>query len=236
MDTYREYQYLNELWARRGALEGLGMTSGFWQDRPVLVTGATGLVGGWLTRRLVEAGADVVCLVRDWVPQSELVRSRTDRTREGGARRRARPRSARARPRRVRDRHRLSPGRPDHRGHRQPQPGVHVRNATSRAPGTCWKPAAARPARPADRGGVLRQGLRRPGDSCPTPRTTPLQGRHPYDVSKSCADLIAQAYAADLRPAGGDHPLRQFLRRRRPELEPHRARHDPLGAARRSGR
>ena len=26
-------------------------------------------------------------------------------------------------------------------------------------------------------------------------RTTPLSGRHPYDVSKSCADLIAQAYA-----------------------------------------
>ena len=26
-------------------------------------------------RRLIEAGADVVCLVRDWVPQSELVRS-----------------------------------------------------------------------------------------------------------------------------------------------------------------
>ena len=24
----------------------------------------------------------------------------------------------------------------------------------------------------------------------------PLQGRHPYDVSKSCADLIAQTYAA----------------------------------------
>src|ERR1017187_2969307 len=46
------------------------------QDRPVLGTGATGLVGSWLTRRLREAGADVVCLVRDWVPQSELVRSR----------------------------------------------------------------------------------------------------------------------------------------------------------------
>jgi CDP-glucose 4,6-dehydratase len=50
------------------------MTRSFWQDRPVLVTGATGLVGAWLTRRLREAGADVVCLVRDWVPQSELVR------------------------------------------------------------------------------------------------------------------------------------------------------------------
>ena len=47
----------------------------FWRDRPTFVTGATGLVGGWLVRRLVEAGADVVCLVRDWVPQSELVRS-----------------------------------------------------------------------------------------------------------------------------------------------------------------
>ncbi len=33
------------------------------------------LVGAWLTRRLQEAGADVVCLVRDWVPQCELVRA-----------------------------------------------------------------------------------------------------------------------------------------------------------------
>jgi CDP-glucose 4,6-dehydratase len=48
----------------------------FWLDRPVFVTGATGLVGAWLVRRLKEAGADIVCLVRDWVPQSELVRSR----------------------------------------------------------------------------------------------------------------------------------------------------------------
>jgi len=47
----------------------------FWLDRPTFVTGATGLVGGWLVRRLVDTGADVVCLVRDWVPQSELARS-----------------------------------------------------------------------------------------------------------------------------------------------------------------
>src|SRR6267143_6575803 len=46
----------------------------FWLDRPTFVTGATGLVGGSLVRRLLDAGADVVCLVRDWVPQSELVR------------------------------------------------------------------------------------------------------------------------------------------------------------------
>src|SRR5688500_1916135 len=50
--------------------------NGFWQDRPVLVTGATGLVGGWLVKRLLRAGASVVCLVRDWVPQSELIRGK----------------------------------------------------------------------------------------------------------------------------------------------------------------
>ena len=47
----------------------------FWLDRPTFVTGGTGLVGGWLVRRLLDAGADVVCLVRDWVPQSELSQS-----------------------------------------------------------------------------------------------------------------------------------------------------------------
>ncbi len=49
--------------------------SNFWLDRPTFVTGATGLIGGWLVRQLVNLGADVVCLVRDWMPQSELVRS-----------------------------------------------------------------------------------------------------------------------------------------------------------------
>jgi CDP-glucose 4,6-dehydratase len=48
---------------------------GFWLDRPTFVTGGTGLVGSWLVRRLIERGADVVCLIRDWGPQSELVRT-----------------------------------------------------------------------------------------------------------------------------------------------------------------
>src|SRR5690242_9174078 len=47
----------------------------FWRDRPTFITGGTGLVGSWLVKRLIEAGADVTCLVRDWVPQSELVRT-----------------------------------------------------------------------------------------------------------------------------------------------------------------
>lgn len=50
-----------------------GGDSSFWCDRPTLVTGAAGLVGVWTVRRLLSLEAEVVCLVRDWVPQSELV-------------------------------------------------------------------------------------------------------------------------------------------------------------------
>src|SRR5437764_15091909 len=56
-------------------LENVAM-SHFWRDRPTFVTGATGLVGGALVRRLFDAEADIVCLVRDWVPQSEFLSSR----------------------------------------------------------------------------------------------------------------------------------------------------------------
>lgn len=47
----------------------------FWNGRNVLVTGCTGLIGPWLTEALVEKGARVVGLIRDWVPHSHLVRS-----------------------------------------------------------------------------------------------------------------------------------------------------------------
>jgi len=45
----------------------------FWQRRKVLVTGATGLLGPWLVQELLERGALVTCLVRDWVPESRFV-------------------------------------------------------------------------------------------------------------------------------------------------------------------
>ncbi|MGE5110329.1 MAG: NAD-dependent epimerase/dehydratase family protein, partial [Acidobacteriaceae bacterium] len=51
------------------------MKNGFWRDRAVFVTGATGLVGGWLTKHLLEQGASVTALVRDWVPASEFVQA-----------------------------------------------------------------------------------------------------------------------------------------------------------------
>src|SRR5688572_14423177 len=60
---------------RQGPVENMALNRAFWRDRPTFVTGGTGLLGSWLIQRLVEAGADIVCLVRDWIPQSELVRT-----------------------------------------------------------------------------------------------------------------------------------------------------------------
>jgi CDP-glucose 4,6-dehydratase len=51
------------------------VSEGSWAGRRVLVTGATGMVGSWLVKELLAAGAYVVALVLDLDPQSELVRS-----------------------------------------------------------------------------------------------------------------------------------------------------------------
>lgn len=50
----------------------------FWQNRRVFVTGATGLLGAWLTGELLARGAQVTTLVRDWVPGSRLLDSDDD--------------------------------------------------------------------------------------------------------------------------------------------------------------
>jgi CDP-glucose 4,6-dehydratase len=47
----------------------------YWKNKNVFITGATGFLGSWTANRLVEEGASVVILIRDWVSQSNLVLS-----------------------------------------------------------------------------------------------------------------------------------------------------------------
>jgi CDP-glucose 4,6-dehydratase len=174
-------------------VEGLGVTPGFWTDRSVLITGATGLVGSWLTPRLVEARADVVCLVRDWVPQSELVRSGAiDRVKvvRGD----------------VRDRDFLERILGEHEIeiviHLAAQTIVGIANRNpistfeSNIQGT-WNLLEACRHSPLVKSIVVASSDKAYGDQevLPYSENTPLAGQHPYDVSKSCADLIAGAYA-----------------------------------------
>ena len=165
----------------------------FWQQRPTFVTGATGLVGGWLVSRLVEAGAEVTCLVRDWVPQSALL--------GGDAHRRVNIVRGDACDQALLERI-LGEYEIDTVMHLAAQTivGIANRNPVStletNVRGT-WAMLEACRRSPRLRQVVLASSDKAYGDQdrLPYDEGTPLQGRHPYDVSKSCSDLIGQMYA-----------------------------------------
>lgn len=174
-------------------MENVEVNQTFWMDRPTFVTGATGLVGNWLVRRLVEARADVVCLARDWVPQSELVRTgliEKVKVVRGD----------------VRDRDTLERALGEYEVdtviHLAAQTIVTIANRNpvstfeSNVAGT-WNLLEACRRSPTVKQVVVASSDKAYGDQevLPYNEETPLQGRHPYDVSKSAADLIATTYA-----------------------------------------
>jgi CDP-glucose 4,6-dehydratase len=166
----------------------------FWQDRPTLVTGATGLLGGWLVRQLLAAEADVVCVVRDWVPQSEFVR--------GGLLDRVKVVNGDVRSQSLMERT-LGEYEIDTVIHLAAQTivGIANRNPVSTFKtniGGTWALLEACRRSPAVKQIVVASSDKAYGEhkQLPYDEDAPLQGRHPYDVSKSCADLIAQSYAA----------------------------------------
>jgi len=165
----------------------------FWRDRSVFVTGGTGLLGSWLVKQLLDAGSNVVCLVRDWVPQSELVRSRRIEqvnTVRGD----------------IVDRDLIERALGEYEVEvvfhlaAQTIVGIANRNPVStfstNIEGT-WNLLEACRRSPKVASIVVASSDKAYGDQehLPYNETMPLQGRHPYDVSKSCADLIAQTYA-----------------------------------------
>lgn len=165
----------------------------FWNGRSVFVTGATGLLGGWVVRKLLEAGADVTALVRDSVPRSMLVRDGAiDRINsvQGSLENAALVQRA------------VNEYAVDTVFHLAAQPIVGVAKVdpvgTFRAniEGTWNVLEAARRANV--RQVVIASSDKAYGESPDLPYTEdhPLQGRYPYDCSKSCADLIGQMYLA----------------------------------------
>jgi len=168
------------------------MSAADWRDRPVFVTGSTGLVGGWLVKRLLAAGADVVCLVRDSMPEAELERS-------GDIQRVKVVRGD------VADRDCLERAIGEYQiatvFHLAAQTIVGVANRNPAATfevnirGQWNLLEACR--RSAVEAIVTASSDKAYGDRQDLPYTEvmPLEGRHPYDVSKSCGDLIARAYA-----------------------------------------
>lgn len=165
----------------------------FWRDRPTLITGATGILGSWMARTLVDLGADVVGLIRDWVPQSELIRSGTInriKTIRGD----------------IRDANTMNRAFSEYEidtcFHLAAQTIVGIANRMpvptleTNIQGT-WTVLEAARTWGATKRILVASSDKAYGDHevLPYSEIAPLQGRHPYDVSKSCADLISMAYA-----------------------------------------
>lgn len=165
----------------------------FWRDRPTFVTGSTGLLGSWMTRLLVALKADVVTLIRDWVPQSRLLSDDTiskvkvvrGDVRDGDLIKRV-----------------FSEYEVDTCIHLAAQTIVGIANRMpiptfeTNISGT-WNILEAARLWNKTRSVIIASSDKAYGEHeiLPYSENAALRGEHPYDVSKSCADLISLSYA-----------------------------------------
>ncbi len=159
-----------------------------------LVTGATGMVGSWLTRRLIEDGHYVVALILDADPQSELLRSGTLNRASvvNGA---------------LEDFSAVERAITTHEIDTVFHLGAQTIVSTAhRAPlatletnirGTWNVLEVCRLHQDLVKRTVIASSDKAYGEQSVLPYTeeTALNGRQPYEVSKSCADLISRSYA-----------------------------------------
>ncbi|MDP9176998.1 MAG: GDP-mannose 4,6-dehydratase [Gemmatimonadota bacterium] len=175
----------------------------FWKGRNVFVTGATGLLGSWLTEELLRLGASVTCLIRDWVPESRLVDTHGDRE------------ALISRTRVLRgdleDLSVLVRGLNEYEIDTVFHLGAQtIVGAAARSPlstfdsnirGTWNVLEACRSCPKLIQRVVIASSDKAYGEHAQLPYTEdmPLEGRFPYDASKSCADLIALSYSHTFR-------------------------------------
>jgi CDP-glucose 4,6-dehydratase len=164
----------------------------YWKDKNVFVTGATGLLGSWLVKALVDKGANVVCLVRDIVPKSNLYLNGYYKKViiVNGS---------------LEDYFLIERALNEYEintiFHLGAQTIVGTANRSpiatfeSNIKGTWNVLEAARNSEIIERI-IVASSDKAYGEHEKLPYTEdmPLKGKHPYDVSKSCADLIAQSY------------------------------------------
>lgn len=164
----------------------------FWKNKNVFVTGATGLLGSWLTKSLVEQGAHVIALIRDSVPKSNLYLSGVNENinivrgelEDYFLLERA-----------------LNEYEIDSVFHLGAQTIVTIANRNpistfdTNIKGT-WNLLEACRRSPTVEKIVFASSDKAYGaqEDLPYDENTSLEGRHPYDVSKSCADLICRSY------------------------------------------
>ncbi len=163
-----------------------------WRRRRVLVTGCTGLLGSWLAAWVADRQAEVVGLVRDIVPRSNFYRLGLDRrvTVVNGA---------------LEDYLLLERTLNEYEievvFHLAAQAVVGTANRSplstfsANIQGT-WNLLEAARRHAGIRAVVVASSDKAYGaqPELPYRESAPLVGRHPYDVSKSCVDLIAQSY------------------------------------------
>lgn len=165
----------------------------FWEDRHVFVTGAAGFIGSWLTEELIKRGARVTAIMRDEVGYSRFISS-------GLSKKTAIVRGD------MEDfacvERALCEYETDTIFHLGAQALVPVANRSplstlrSNILGTCNVLEAARLNDKTVKRIIVASSDKAYGTqpTLPYHEKMPLQGETPYDVSKSCTDLIAQAY------------------------------------------
>lgn len=170
---------------------GEKMNKEFWKNRNVLITGCSGFLGSYITKMLVDYGANVTGLIRDFTPKSPIYRNEnlkvnlvTGSLEDINVLERT-----------------LGEYEIDTVFHIAAQAivGIANRNPISTFQANIlgtWNLLEACRRSPRVRNIIVASSDKAYGDQevLPYHEDMPLQGSHPYDVSKSCADLIAQTY------------------------------------------
>jgi CDP-glucose 4,6-dehydratase len=191
---------MGQLKARPNRLKGSSGSQKAWKGRRVFITGATGVIGLHLTRALERYGAEVTVLVRDWVPRARYLGEWLDGKGTVTVVRGD-----------LSDRDLLSRILAEYETevvfHLGAQTIVRagtvspVTTFEANIAGTWNLLEAARTTGMYDGGGIsaicVASSDKAYGTAATLPYTEemPLCGEHPYDVSKSCTDLIARSYA-----------------------------------------